>query len=133
MALGTIGVAHPVVSKKIDKKAAIVFAEIDIDALANVGAERIKYVEPSRFPGMEQDLTFMAETYAPIARAIENARSELINKVAVIGTYTDENGKSITVRIFFSHPERTLTREEVQAVVDGIVAELEAQNIVIKK
>ena len=131
--LGTIGVAHPVVSKKIDKKAAIVFAEIDIDALANIGAERIKYVEPSRFPGMEQDLTFMAETYAPIKAAIDAASSPLVNKVAVVGTYTDENGKSITVRIFFSHAERTLTREEVQAVVDGIVAKLEAQGIVIKK
>lgn len=131
--LGQIGVAHPVVSRKIDKKAAIVFAEIDMDALSHIGAERIKYVEPSRFPGMEQDLTFMAETYAPIARAIENASSPLINRVNVVGTYTDENGKSITVRLFFSHAERTLTREEVQSVVDGIVAELEAQGIVIKK
>ena len=75
----------------------------------------------------------MAETYAPIAKAIENAKSPLINKVNVVGTYTDENGKSITVRLFFSHAERTLTREEVQAVVDGIVAELETQGIVIKK
>ena len=131
--LGTIGVAHPVVAKKIDKKAAIVFAEIDIDALAKVGAERIKYVEPSRFPGMEQDLTFIADKYEPIKKAIEAANSPLVNKVAVVGTYTDDAGKSITVRIFFSHAERTLTREEVQAVVDGVVADLEKQGIVIKK
>jgi phenylalanyl-tRNA synthetase beta chain len=131
--LGHIGVAHPVVSKNIDKKAAIVFAEIDIDALANIGAERIKYVEPSRFPGMEQDLTFLAETYAPIKAAIEAANSPLVNKVAVVGTYTDEAGKSITVRIFFSHAERTLTREEVQAVVDGIVADLESKGVALKK
>ena len=131
--LGHIGVAHPVVSKNIDKKAAIVFAEIDMDALSAVPAERIVYREPSRFPGMEQDLTFMAETYAPIAEAITNANSPLVSKVAVVGTYTDENGKSITVRISFSHAERTLTREEVQAVVDGIVADLESKGIVLKK
>jgi phenylalanyl-tRNA synthetase beta chain len=131
--LGHIGVAHPIVSKNIDKKAAIVFAEIDIDALANIGAERIKYVEPSRFPGMEQDLTFLAETYAPIKAAIEAANSPLVNKVAVVGTYTDEAGKSITVRISFSHAERTLTREEVQAVVDGIVADLESKDVALKK
>jgi phenylalanyl-tRNA synthetase beta subunit len=119
--------------KSGSEEAAIVFAEIDIDALSHIGAERIKYVEPSRFPGMEQDLTFMAETYAPIKAAIDAANSPLVNKVAVVGTYTDENGKSITVRIFFSHAERTLTREEVQAVVDGVVADLETQGIVIKK
>lgn len=131
--LGHIGVAHPVVGKAIDKKAAIVFAEIDVDVLAGVAADRIAYREPSRFPGMEQDLTFMAETYAPIAEAIKAANSPLVQKVAVVGTYTDEAGKSITVRIFFSHAERTLTREEVQAVVDGVVADLEQKGIVLKK
>ena len=131
--LGQIGVAHPVVAKKIDKKAAIVYAEIDIDALSHVGAERIKYVEPSRFPGMEQDLTFICDKYAPIKEAIEAANSPLVNKVAVVGTYTDDAGKSITVRIFFSHDERTLTRVEVQSVVDGVIANLEKQGIMLKK
>ena len=125
--------AHPVVSKKIDKKAAIVFAEIDINALSHIGAKRIAYAEPSRFPGMEQDLTFIAEKYEPIRQAIEAANSPLVSKVAVVGTYTDDAGKSITVRISFSHPERTLTREEVQAVVDSVVTTLEQQGIVLKK
>ncbi len=131
--LGQIGVAHPMVSKKIDKKAAIVFAEIDVNALSHVDAQRIAYVEPSRFPGMEQDLTFIADKYEPIRKAIESANSPLISKVAVIGTYTDDAGKSITVRLFFSHAERTLTREEVQAVVDIVVADLEKQGILLKK
>lgn len=131
--LGQIGVAHPVVSKKIDKKAAVVFAEIDMDALAHVSANRIAYAEPSRFPGMEQDLTFIANTYAPIKQAIDEANSPLVSKVAVVGTYTDEAGKSITVRISFSHAERTLTREEVQAVVDSVIAKLDSQGIVLKK
>ncbi len=131
--LGHIGVAHPVVAKAIDKKAAIVFAEIDMDLLSAIAADRIVYREPSRFPGMEQDLTFMADTWQPIADAIAAANSPLVQKVAVVGTYTDEAGKSITARLFFSHAERTLTREEVQVVVDGIVADLESKDIVIKK
>ena len=45
----------------------------------------------------------------------------------------DESGKSITVRLFFSHNERTLTREEVQAVVDSVVNDLSAQGIELKK
>ena len=131
--LGHIGVVHPVVGKKIDKKAAIVFAEIDVEKLAAITPDAIVYREPSRFPGMEQDLTFIAQKYEPIAKAIEAANSPLIQKAVVTGTYTDESGKSITVRLTFSHNERTLTREEVQAVVDGITADLAAQGIVIKK
>ena len=53
-------------------------------------------------------------------------------KVSVAGTYADENGKSITIRIVFSHPERTLTKDEVLDVVNCITAELEGQNIKLK-
>ena len=42
-------------------------------------------------------------------------------------------GKTITIRLSFSHPERTLTRDEVQAVVDGVVARLKGQGIELKK
>ncbi len=131
--LGHIGVAHPVVAKNIDKKAAVVFAEIDVDLLAKIAADRIVYREPSRFPGMEQDLTFMAAAWQPIADAVAAANSPLVQKVAMVGTYTDESGKSITARITFSHQDRTLTREEVQAVVDAVVADLEGKGIVLKK
>ena len=50
----------------------------------------------------------------------------------VVGTYTDDAGKSITLRVTFSHPERTLTKEEVLQVVNGIVAELDAKDIKLK-
>lgn len=133
--LGRLGVVHPVVGKKIDKKAAIVFAEIDVQALAAIAPEAIKYVEPSRFPGMEQDLTFLSDTCAPILEAVSAAKavSPILNKAAVTGTYQDAAGKTITIRLSFSHAERTLTREEVAAVVDGIVADLESRGIGLKK
>lgn len=131
--LGEIGVVHPTVSKKIDKKASIVYAEIDVKALSEIKNASISYAEPSRFPEMEIDLSFISQTFAPISQAIKNANCPLVKNVSVIDTYADENTKSITTRITFSHPERTLTREEVMAVVDGIVAELDAKGISLKK
>lgn len=131
--IGEIGVVHPTVSKKIDKKASIVYAEIDVKAFAEIKNASISYAEPSRFPEMEIDLSFISQTFAPISQAIKNAKCDLIKNVSVIDTYADETTKSITTRITFSHPERTLTREEVMAVVDGIVAELEAKGISLKK
>lgn len=131
--LGEIGVVHPTVSKKIDKKASIVYAEIDVKALSEIKNASISYKEPSRFPEMEIDLSFISQTFAPISQAIKNANCPLVKNVSVIDTYADENTKSITTRITFSHPERTLTREEVMAVVDGIVAELDAKGISLKK
>ena len=130
--IGEIGIANSVVSKNIDKKANIVFAEIDIREFAKIKNAGISYSEPSKFPEIEIDLSFVSETYAPIAKAIENAKCNLIKNVSVTDVYTDESGKSITVRLIFAHPERTLTKEEVLSVVDGIVSELEGNSIKLK-
>ena len=131
--IGEIGIVHPVVSKKIDKKAAIVYAEIDVKEFAQIVNTSISYEEPSRFPEMEIDLSFVTDKFAPIADSIKEQNCELIKKVSVTDIYEDENGKSITVRMVFSHGERTLTREEVMSVADAIIASLADKGIELKK
>lgn len=130
--LGKIGVVHPTVSKKIDKKAAIVFAEIDVPMFAELADAGIHYEEPSKFPAIDVDLSFMSETFAPIGKAIQNANCELIKNVQVVDTYRDENGKSITVRLTFSNPAKTLTTDEVMEVANSIIAELNKDGIALK-
>lgn len=130
--LGEIGIVNASVAKKIDKKANIVYAEIDMGEFSKIKNASIKYAEPSKFPEIEIDLSIVSDTFAPIAEAIKNANSPLIKSVGVVDTYTDESGKSITVRILFSHPEKTLTKDEVASVVNGIVAELDAKGIKMK-
>ena len=130
--LGKIGVVHPTVSKKIDKKAAIVFAEIDVPMFTEITDAGIHYAEPSRFPEMDIDLSFMSETFAPIGKAISDANCALIKNVQVTDTYRDDNGKSITVRMTFSHPERTLKTEEVMEVANGIIDALSKDGIALK-
>ncbi|MCM1115340.1 MAG: phenylalanine--tRNA ligase subunit beta [Clostridium sp.] len=131
--LGRIGVVHPVISKKIDKKAAIVFAELDVAEFAKLANNSISYEEPSKYPEMEIDLSFISNTFEPIMQAIAGADSPLVKKVDVVDTYKDENSKSITTRITFSHPEKTLTREEVNEIVDKVIHTLEAKGIMLKK
>ena len=130
--LGEIGIVNAQVSKKIDKKANIVFAEIDVAELAKIKNLSIKYEEPSRFPEIEIDLSFISDKFAPIKAAIDKENCPLIKKVSVVDTYVDESGKSITVRMIFSHPEKTLTREEVMETAESIIKTLEAQNIALK-
>ncbi len=132
--IGQIGIVHPTVQKKIDKKAAVVFAEIDVEAFAQIKNASINYVEPSKFPEMEIDLSFVASKFAPIAKAIADAHSPLIKNVDVTDVYDDENDgtRSITTRITFAHPDKTLTREEVQEVTDGIIESLKKLGITLK-
>lgn len=133
--IGEIGIVYPTVQKKIDKKASIVYAEIDVDAFANIENASIQYIEPSRFPEMEIDLSFISKTFAPISIAIAEAKSPLVKNVYVTDIYEDENdgSKSITTRIVFAHPERTLTKEEVTEVTDKIIDSLKDKGIELKK
>ena len=131
--IGEIGIVHPVVSKKIDRKASIVYAEIDINALSQIKNASISYEEPSKFPSIEIDLSFISNKFAPIAKAIDKVKSSLIKKVDVTDVYEDDMGeKSITTRITFAHAERTLKHEEVQEVTDAIISELKKEGISLK-
>ncbi len=130
--LGFIGIAHPTVSKNIDKRASIVFMQIDMGVLASIKNDSISYVEPSKFPSMDIDLSFVTDTFAPIKNAIEKQNCELIKKIEVVDIYEDENSKSITTRLTFSHPEKTLKREEVGDVANAIIDDLKAQGISLK-
>ncbi len=130
--IGEIGVIHPTVSGNVDKKAALVYAELDVERFAALAVMPFVYDEPSKYPEMEVDLTFRTDRFAPIGEAVKAVNSALVKKVGVVGTYTDEQGKSITVRILFADKNKTLTREEVSAVVDAVVAALSAQNISLK-
>ena len=130
--IGEIGIVYPTISKKIDKKASIVYAEIDIADFAEVETQSIVYDEPSKYPEMEIDLTFMTDKFEPIGKAIKEVNSKLVKKVSLAGAYTDDSGKSITVRILFSDKNRTLTREEVSAVTDSIISKLNEKGINLK-
>ncbi|WP_405346764.1 phenylalanine--tRNA ligase subunit beta [Ruminococcus sp.] len=131
--IGKIGLIHPSVMKKLDKRATVVFAEIDMDKFAAIGNYSIHYVGPSKFPAIEIDLSFLSSRFAPIKKAIENAACELIKNVDVIDIYEAEENSSIAVRLTFSDNTRTLTKEEVTAVTDGIINDLEKVGILLKK
>ncbi|MBR6028301.1 MAG: phenylalanine--tRNA ligase subunit beta [Clostridia bacterium] len=130
--LGTLGLLHPSVLAKVDKKASVVFAELDVPAFADIPASPIDYRVPSKYPGMEQDLTVISDRYAPIAEAVAQVNSPLVTGVQVVSIFNDLSGQSISVRISFAHPDRTLTGEEVQQVMDEIVAVLGEKGIRMK-
>lgn len=131
--IGEIGLPYPTVATKIDKKAAVVYAEINVEDLAEIKSDGIVYDEPSKYPEIEVDLTFRTDYFAPIGTAIKEINSPIVAKVSVADTYVDDIGKSITIRILFADKSKTLTREEVSAVTDTLIDKLKQQNITMKE
>lgn len=132
--IGVIGIVHPVVSKNIDKKANIVFAEIDVDMFAAGKDKGIVYSEPSKYPSIEYDLSLdipQGVLYADMKHCWENESVALLRNVSVIDTYDTDTIHRITVRFEFSSDERTLSSAEVQEIVDRITANLNKMNVTV--
>ena len=125
--IGVIGIVHPTVGRKIDKKAAIVFAELDMQAFADVENASIIYSEPSKFPPMDYDISAVIPEgvlLSDLAKRWENEGKGILRSAGIVDSYDTESFHSETIRFVFSSNERTLSSAEVQEIMDKIIANL---------
>ncbi|MBQ2687142.1 MAG: phenylalanine--tRNA ligase subunit beta [Clostridia bacterium] len=125
--IGFMGIAHPSVSKKIDKKANVVFAEIDMTAFTEAESASIVYDEPSKFPAMTYDISVEVPEgmlFESLANTWQNEGKEILKGVKIVDTYDTDTVHSITVRFEFSSNERTLSSGEIQEIMDKVIANL---------
>ena len=56
-----------------------------------------------------------------------------MKNVSVADIYDDEKGRALTVRIVFSDKEKTLTRDEVNEVVNELIEKLAKIGVALKQ
>lgn len=135
--IGYVAVPHPTVCENIDKKCAIAFFEIKNESFAKTTVGRLKYSEPSKFPAVEIDVTFATDpaslVFPTLLSAAKESCGELLSDMWVKDIYTGEDGShAVTLRFSFLSRERTLTKQELGAVVDGITAAFAELGIKVK-
>ncbi len=132
-ALGWICTLVPSVLRSIDRKAAVVCGELDMDAFAGLPEGELSYREPSRFPGIDIDLSVVLPEgmrFADMEPAWKGAGH--LAGVGLIDSFEQAGRRSLTLRFSFSSGEKTLSKEEVQPVVDGIIERLSAGGAVLR-
>ena len=96
--------------------------------------QELIYQEPSRFPGIDMDLSLLVPEgmrFADMEAAWAGA-GETLKDVSLIDSFEQNGKKSLTLRLAFSSREKTLSKEEVQPVVDSIVAKLSAAGAALR-
>lgn len=134
-AIGFLSALHPVCAEKIDKKAAIVVAEIDMDSFADEDVKDIRYSQPSKYPGIDIDLSLVIPKeilFADMKKAWIALDINTLKDVSLIDTFEEKGQKSVTLRFAFQSAEKTLSRDEVQPQVDLILSELAKQQVTLK-
>ena len=134
-ALGFLCTIHPVVTAKLDKKCALVAAEIDMDDFAALTGTEIAYRQPSKYPGIDIDLSlWIPETinFAQMETVWQQAQIDILQNVSLTDTFREGDKKSITLRFAFQSQNKTLSREEVQPQIDTILSGLSALRVTLK-
>lgn len=131
--LGTVCTLHPAVRGKLDKKAAVVAAQLDMDVFAALPTRDIAYQAPSRFPGIDYDLSLTLPENVRFAH-MEPCWQEqpLLTGVSLVDSFELAGARSITLRFAFSSQEKTLSREEVQPKIDCILEKLKVLGIALR-
>ncbi|MBN8869301.1 MAG: phenylalanine--tRNA ligase subunit beta [Solirubrobacterales bacterium] len=130
-AIGWIGEVHPLVAAEYDLDGAVAFeiALADLLAASPVGEEA--YVDFTPFPPVDRDLAVLVAeevSAATVVAAVEGSGGELLTGVSVFDVYSGEGvgegEKSLALRLRFRAPDRTLSDEEIDPLVSGIVESL---------
>ena len=121
--VGIIGKIHPNVTKED-----IFVIEINLDELLQKKVGKMKYKEISKFPNVKKDVAFVVDkklTSKEIEKVIKSAGGSLLTDIEVFDVYTgsnlDENKKSIAYALTFEDTKKTLTDEEINALLEKII------------
>ncbi|QLH43470.1 MAG: phenylalanine--tRNA ligase subunit beta [Coxiellaceae bacterium] len=130
--LGYIGILHPELAAKLSIKGSCCLFEVDLSFIQNGLLPKFK--EISKFPGVRRDLAFVVDqtvTVAQLCAKITSATNELLKNVEIFDIYQgkgiDLGKKSVALGLTFQHTSRTLVDQEVNELVQQVIAMLETE------
>ncbi len=132
--VGALGMLAPPIatSAGVPTNEDVYVAELDLDALAAVRSAAPRKAKPlPRFPSIARDISIIIDDILPAATVRGTIRSAAPETLVSVREFDRYQGKgvperrvSLSLRLTFRSPERTLTDSEVQKAMDAIIAAL---------
>lgn len=129
-AVGIVSEAHPSVLGRFGIEGRVAFMVLDMKTLLGSCVRGHRYEPPLQFPSVLRDLAFVVDDRIEYGRIEEEImkRGALPRRVYLFDVYRgkgiEEGRKSVAVHLEFTHPERTLTAEEVDEEMGRIAESL---------
>jgi phenylalanyl-tRNA synthetase beta chain len=131
-----IGRVNQPLLKKIDIKQDVYYARISWENIKEIASsERITFREPSKFPAVERDLALVVDKkilFRDLRQSMNSLEISELESMNVFDVYEgkslDSNKKSYGLKFVFRNPTRTLKSEEVDQIMQKLMATFEQQN-----
>lgn len=124
--IGFIGELHPQWLQKYDLPQAPLLFEVDMHAV--LARDKAVYRSVSKFQPVRRDLAFVLPenvSHDALLQALKRVDSPLLQEIAVFDVYrgsgVPEGMKSMALKVLLQDIEATLTDEQVEVVVAGLV------------
>jgi phenylalanyl-tRNA synthetase beta chain len=128
--LGTVGEVSPEILKRFKIDGRVALFESPLKETFSQATVSRSYLPPSQFPEINRDLAVIVDQsveYASLERHIREV-NPLITNVEWFDTFAgkglSEGKKSIAMHLTFSSREKTLTSEEIDGLIEKILARL---------
>ena len=129
MPLASIGKVSDKLLKFFDIQQPVFYAEIDCDLLKTLPQKRTIYAELNRFPEVSRDLALLVDkqiTYKEIKELAFKTEKKQLKSVNLFDAYEGKNiedgKKSYAVRFILFNKEKTLTNNEINHIMDKLIA-----------
>lgn len=126
--IGWFGQVSDAVVQKLGLREAPVAAEIEIAPLI-AGAQHVPQLQAlPKYPAIRRDLSLVvpdATRYEQIESLVVGQKPKSLERVEYVTTYKgkplEKSAKSVTITLVFRSPTGTLTSEEVESAVGGVI------------
>ncbi|MGC8861873.1 MAG: phenylalanine--tRNA ligase subunit beta [Armatimonadota bacterium] len=125
--IGLLGEVSPEVVEFFEIKGRPCVFELDFEALMELAPESPSYRPLPRYPALYRHLAVVARediAYEEIRNVVLTSGGPLIEKVSLLDVYKGPqigpDQRSLTLSMVFRSPEKTLTDDEVNAIVDRV-------------
>ncbi|MDR7483906.1 MAG: phenylalanine--tRNA ligase subunit beta [Armatimonadota bacterium] len=131
--LGLLGELHPEVAARFDLPGRTFVSELDLAGLLDRAVLQPRFLGLPRFPAVRRDVAVVAPLdlpHAVVCAALRDAAGPLLESVELFDAYAGPplapGQRNLAYTLTFRAPDRTLTGEEVDALVDRVHAVLPA-------
>ncbi len=132
--LGYLGELHPDVAEQYDLKQRAIVAELELAPILEQAGTIPLFQGIPRYPAVVRDLAIVVDrqiTAAQVAQVIRQTAGDLLVDLELFDVYQGEQvageQKSLAFTLVLQNPEKTLLDEEIAAVLERVVSELQSR------
>lgn len=130
--IGHLGLVSEGVAEKMGLKSEAAVAEINLNKLVMEYGRPVVFKRINRYPSAVRDINILVAqgiSASKITSALFESKTHYLDQASIADIYVGkglpEGKKSVTIRLVFSSPEKTLTEQEIQTDLNNILKYLE--------